>query len=210
MKIFPFSILLLIFCFSYLFSQLHKENEFRLSILLTVSADEDLQSEILSYLTREFRSIPDVEIVEENPDWIISVVASKLMLKNGYIAGIAISVSYIQMPNKKLKYAINRALYPINNEDKSVLYLLNKSILFFLNLYVKNLTYFHHHELLLVPLEDLKQICQKFVAEFDGEYLEPQRKRFYEDQQNSKKSNSGLDIDFDFFELDTLLHSPNK
>ncbi len=44
-----------------------------------------------SYLNRELRSRNDVEIVENDPEWIIYMVAVELKTVGGYKSGVAIS-----------------------------------------------------------------------------------------------------------------------
>ncbi len=54
------------------------------------SAPDNIKGSVSRYLNRELRSLNDVEIVENGPEWIIYMVAVELKTVGGYKSGVAI------------------------------------------------------------------------------------------------------------------------
>ncbi|GAH41599.1 unnamed protein product, partial [marine sediment metagenome] len=50
-----------------------------------------MKNKIRSYLSRELRSLGDVSIVDEHPDWEISIIALEVR-RSGYKHGVSMSV----------------------------------------------------------------------------------------------------------------------
>lgn len=74
--------------------------KFSTTVTLEISANEDeIKNQVYSYISREIRSLGDVQIlednsnwiVEENTDWVIQVVALQQENKAGLVTGVSIS-----------------------------------------------------------------------------------------------------------------------
>ncbi|HKQ23146.1 MAG TPA: hypothetical protein VJT81_01735 [Burkholderiales bacterium] len=77
--------------------------KFTAKVRLHVSADTSIKSSIVSYLSRELRSLGDVEIVDENPGWELYVVAMEVTTVSGIKTGFALtSVVINPFDNQKL------------------------------------------------------------------------------------------------------------
>ena len=83
-----FGFLLILIMLSNAQAQLQK---FQARVKLIITADKNIKGEVTSYLTRELRSLRDVNIVEENADWVVSVITSETKLKGGYKVGVVFS-----------------------------------------------------------------------------------------------------------------------
>jgi len=60
------------------------------------SGPDNIKGSVSRYLNRELRSLNDVEIVENDPEWIIYMVAVELKTVGGYKSGVAISTVIVQ------------------------------------------------------------------------------------------------------------------
>ena len=60
-------------------------------VKLAVSASGGIQDNVYQCLDRELRALHDVQIVDERPEWEISVLALSVQSTRGYRGGIAIS-----------------------------------------------------------------------------------------------------------------------
>jgi hypothetical protein len=60
-------------------------------VKVNVSASEEIQSQIQEYLAVQFDSLGDVQMVQENPDWTIGIVTTKLTDSSGAMRALGIS-----------------------------------------------------------------------------------------------------------------------
>ena len=65
-------------------------------VKVSVSATENIKGSVSSYLNRELRSLSDVELVDNKPEWEIIVIAMELMTVGNYKTGIALSTVVIR------------------------------------------------------------------------------------------------------------------
>jgi hypothetical protein len=53
---------------------LAKMYQFPAKVRVTVSGDENIMKSVTSFISRELRSLSDVELVENHPEWIIDII----------------------------------------------------------------------------------------------------------------------------------------
>ena len=68
---------------------------FSARVQLDVSARQEIERKVTGYLTREFRLLGDVVLVETNPEWVLSVIAAELGNESGDKTGMVLSVTLL-------------------------------------------------------------------------------------------------------------------
>lgn len=140
-------------------------------VLIDVGCDDvALKSRITSFISREMRSLGDIEITDVNPSYKISVVAISVTLKSGYTAGHAVS-TVISRPLGNWSWALSKELTPENRESISSIISDHESL--------------EKHGLFVGSEDGLRSSLEEMIAEFDAQELEPMR-RFWNNRKNSK------------------------
>jgi hypothetical protein len=135
---------------------------------LSLTAVESISTKISSYIKRELRSLNDVEIDEENPSWVISIVAQPIKVGQNSV-GVAISTVIIESFES---YGLNDfVIYELRDHFDSV----TSKFYILKNQYIQT-----------GGEEHLKRMCEGIVADFDNDYLEPTRK-FRREKKKLKK-----------------------
>jgi hypothetical protein len=133
-----------------------------IKVQLRVSSKDAIKGEVISYISRELRQFKDVQITDDDPDWVISALAMEITSGTSNIKlGIALSVVITSPFSKAAIY--NVAKTPTDQQ--------------FLELYVEGFEMVDGHWLRTGGIQDLRQVCAEIVADFDGQYLENTRKR---------------------------------
>ena len=135
-----------------------EQTEHRFRVQLFVSGHDSIKGLVTSYINRELRSLRDVEIVYNNSDWELRIVAMETT-SNGRKIGVALSTVTLQMFN----YQFLAQLLP-ENYRKTV------------TRHTSDLQHYRRMSLSLGPDDDLRILCNEIVAEFDADYLEKERK----------------------------------
>lgn len=136
--------------------------KFSARVELSVSSSEQITGEGTSYLSRELRSLPDVTIVEQDPDWLMSVVALEVKTKGGYTAGVAISIVIL----KPYKTAPLKVVVGPLTPDKEKL----------VDMATTDLYSYQGQWLRTGASSELKELCQGIIADFDSKHLDKDRK----------------------------------
>lgn len=168
-------------CYVGLFAQEKQENQkpikYSTKIKINISANDKIKGELTSYLTRELRELNDVTIVDKKADWVLEILGIDLETKNGYKNGFCISVIILKpFGNGDLIVAflqdttIERTQW--SNLAKAV-YSINTNTDVFLNAYS-----FCGSWIRTGAPDEMKKVCQGVIADFDSEYLEPERKQW--------------------------------
>ena len=157
--------------------------KYNTTVKLEISASEDIKNQIYSYISRELRSLGDVEIVENNPEWIIDIVALQVKDKNSYDRGVAFSI----VIEKGYKIDVNILLsvvkdaFKINSDDwEKLKKRKNLEEIFTViitnggnrDLLARDLV---DHSLRIDNTENINNLCKEIVADFDAEYLKKER-----------------------------------
>ena len=147
-------------------------------VSVSVSANDNIKGKIESYISRELRSLGDIIVTDDNPRWILRIVALESTTKGGYKSGIDISVVILKPFNNDLIISI---ISQVDEKSKEVVSLLTS-----------NLYSFSDHSLRVGAPEDLRSICSGIVADFDTQHIKPARdfwQKFidYQKTQENKK-----------------------
>lgn len=166
-------ILMLLTAFFYAAS-IRAEDKFHYRVQLKVSASENDRGEVTSFLTRELRRIGDIEVVENDPLFVISVVALSTSNRSGNPTGYTLSV-VVEMP---VRYRQVRDTFA-KTFDADMMKVMDFSF--------DNTTRLLTHLVQVGGTDNLDTICKKIVANIDGDVFENQRKlvqQFLEMQKN--------------------------
>lgn len=134
---------------------------FTARVKVTVTASDNVMSTVNSYMKRELLSLNDVELVDDNPEWEINVMALELFTVGGNKVGVAVSTVFISHYNNQLLSGFFQQKFKDTGlEMTSHLYL------------------HPEHRLNIGSPDDLNKICRDIVEDFDTKYLEESRKDF--------------------------------
>lgn len=137
--------------------------KFSAKVQIDVSADKEIENQVYSFVSREFRSLSDVTIVNKKPEYILNIIAMQVKATDGHITGFAIS-SVVEKP----LYSEELLNWKRNKEDLDLdEYFANS---FTVNCSPKN------HQLSIGGSTDLQNMCKKIIADFDVCVLEQDRK----------------------------------
>jgi hypothetical protein len=150
----------LISCLTPLVVQASDDTKFKVQLLV---ASKEHKERIISFISRELRSLDDVEIVKEDPDYAISVIAIVSRDFNSEVErGVAVSYTIT-----KQSYFHKHIIKQMDDENVSNISMKT----------VRPLLYFPHlHYLQTGPPDSLMSICEEIVATLNAEELEPRRK----------------------------------
>jgi hypothetical protein len=147
--------------FSLVISITVNAQKFSTKVMLTVTAPEDIKSEIQSYIGRELRALADVTIVEEKPSWSISIIVVPTITTAGRKLGFAFSTLITQPLHTEYldKFAV------CDEKSKA-----NLRPSFTVAEIIQNFN------LQTAGSHELQVICKRIIAEFDSKLLDFDRK----------------------------------
>ncbi len=134
---------------------------FSARVKVTVTASDNIKSNIVSYLNRELRSLNDVELVDTKPDWEICVLALELSNVGGYKTGVALATVYLKHFENE---GIGEWFKPQNKKNA-------------LNI-TSSLYWRPDYWLVAGSTDDVQKLCKDIIAYFDSSNLEEDRKIF--------------------------------
>lgn len=137
--------------------------QFSARVSVGVSADENIKGKIESYIARELRSLGDVIVTNDNPNWAIDIVALEAETRSGYKNGVNLSVVIT-------KPFVNTFL--VNQLDENYKSWVSAATTGLCRIYAEWLR--------IGSPEDLRSICNGIVADFDVHFLQPERKSWQE------------------------------
>lgn len=143
--------------------------DFSARVKVSVSSDDSISAEVKSYISRELRSLGDVVTTDQNPEYVLSVVASVVTTKSGSKRGVAFSVVVLEPFDNAL---IKNLAQPKYKKMTTIL--------------TKNLYRFSDQRLQVGSTNDLRSICSDIVAQFDTDELAPARK-LWQSMKDMKK-----------------------
>ena len=148
------------------------------TVTLEISANEnEIKNQIYSYISRELRSLGDVQILEDNSvwavkgntEWVIQIAAMQQKNKAGRIIGVLMS-SVILKPilrDRTFKlFVVSKALK--GKYDEKLWQELFEQL--------RTSCKFYGHEIRSGNPEELQSNCKGIVAKFDSECLKESRK----------------------------------
>ena len=131
--------------------------KFRVKVF--VSADENIEGKIKSYINRELRSLGDVELVDDDSEFELEIVAIEQMTESGNKVGIVLST----VISTKYDNWYLLTLVPASKKEE-------------LDKQTANLYFFPDHWVKTGPTRSLRKLCNEIVADFDTKHLENIRK----------------------------------
>jgi len=150
-------------------------------VSVSISANDNIKGQIESYISRELRSLGDVIVTDDNPDWVLHIVALEPTSKGGNKVGIILSV-VITRPFKS--NGLNVLLIVLREVKKNEREILSSM--------TADLNSIASHEIRVGSPEDLRNMCNSIVADFDTDQIKPFRESWLEMQdivkQNEKTS----------------------
>jgi len=169
-------------------SKKSEPRKFSTTVTLEISSEEDeIKNQVYSYISRELRSLGDVQLLEDNSvwfmknnsEWVIQIVAGLQENKAGRIIGVVIS-SVILKPTLRDRtfhlFIVSKALK--GEYDEKLWQELFEQL--------RTSCIVYDHEIRSGSPEDLQSICKGIVAKFDSKCLKESRKY---DQQLWKQFN---------------------
>ncbi|MCP4339451.1 MAG: hypothetical protein GY799_11325 [Desulfobulbaceae bacterium] len=139
------------------------------NVTVKVSAPEDIRDSVNSYLNRELRSLGDVELVD-NGEWEISVVAMEVKATGGGKRGVALSTVIIQHFDPQFFQIMFQPKYiEIGIKEMS------------------DLSYPPEQWLMVGRRNELQQLCQEIIIDFDTKILEYERQFFRQLKESVQK-----------------------
>ena len=124
-----------------------------------------LREQVESYLKRELRSLPDVNVVSEDQHWLLSIIVLQTEDLTG-VRGYNFSIVVLQPSPSALLTTLLLANGKISAET-------SKSLLD----WTTGLVRFLDHRIYTGDQNSLRSRCEKIVADFDTSQLEPTRDR---------------------------------
>jgi len=150
---------------------------FSARVQLDVSAQKEIERKVTGYLTREFRLLGDVVLVETNPEWVLSVIAAVLENESGDKTGMVLSVTLLAPFDARF---FKEYVTPdcVQNSPR----LKN-----FIDVSLADLYQLRDHWVEVGP--DLASVCNSLVENFNKRHLDERRKiwqAILEDLQKQK------------------------
>ena len=141
-------------------------SKFSAKVKVSVTAEGNIKNRVSSYLNRELRALNDVELVETNPEWEISVIAMELKSVGGTKTGFALSTVILISYDNRLLCSFFEAEYKALEYTAAVVKETS-------SLYLRPSQWLN-----IGSTDDLQRICRDVVADFDMKHLEESRKLY--------------------------------
>jgi hypothetical protein len=137
-----------------------------------VSADDgEIKQQVNSYISRELRSLGDVEIGDGKPYLRLSVLAVKLTSVPGYSLGFMLSVVVMRPVN--LDFLKTTCFSHLDAKGQELCEGLTKDSEVMLGHFVR-----------IGGSQELQNLCKGAVAKIDNDYLDPERKGWQQFQDS--------------------------
>jgi len=144
--------------------------KFSAMVELAISAEDDLKDRVYSYISRELRSLGDVQVVKGDSDWVISIVAARVTRQSGLDAGFVLSAVGVNRFHLPTRSTLN-TVFKVNNSE------LSEHAYASLRSLTDGLGECRYHQILIGPTGDLMSLCQNIVTDFDAGVLKEERER---------------------------------
>jgi len=146
-----------------IFKSLAKQ-KFIAKVRLNIRADDQiLKGKVTSYISRELRSIGDVEIVDKEADWTLEVAVYEILDKSRKQLGISIVVVVLE---NYLQGALKYYISTLSGEEEKKKKIIEDT---------SNLTKYRNTIISTTSTDSVKSSCEELVALFDSKYLEESR-----------------------------------
>lgn len=139
------------------------QEKYSATVKLSVGGAESLKSQIQSYVARELRSLGDVTIVDERPNWVLRIMTFESQSVRGQSLGY--TYSYVITSGVQTTYLDGYAKCDANTKEA-------------LRTVLTDAEKFQAFRIGTAGQGDLQNIAKKIVAEFDVGFLELDRKEW--------------------------------
>lgn len=139
------------------------EEQIKTKVKVTV----DGRVEASSFITRELRSLGDVEVVSTNQDYSINILVLETKTKQNIATGFALSI----LITRGNSIALVLGMTTNRIADEQALGLVNAAAVA-----SKDLVILEEHEVETCGPDGLRKVCEEIVARFDSEHLERDRR----------------------------------
>jgi hypothetical protein len=139
--------------------------QFSAKVAVNITADENIKGEVTSYVKRELRSLSDVLVADDKPDWQLDILAIEVATKAGYKSGVVLSVNITKPFENSFWITWLRTVVPDSMS----------SLIEMLDYNTSDLYEIREHWVRVAPTDGLKTMCEGIVADFDSEILDKQR-----------------------------------
>jgi hypothetical protein len=130
---------------------------------IDIFANKEIENKINSYIKRELRDLKDVRIVDEKGRYTLKITAMQLERSDGKPLGIAISYMFCT----NFTFDIFKQLKP---------YKLDQKLEMDMSLYDNQLCFKTGLNMVSGGSDDIKELCENIIIDFDAEHLESSRK----------------------------------
>ena len=170
--------------------------KFSTTVRLIVRGEEDLQPRIKSYIGRELRALGDVEVVDATADWHIRIVALEGRYVSGKKAGdTVLSLVIARMQAEWLSWRLpvfgsdfhSDGTYEAASPRIKDLILNANTFEDMLRPWLPHLCVIASQKVLTCETDELKEVCESIVIEFDTDVLQFERKTHRTSQEIVKK-----------------------
>lgn len=158
--------------------------EYVARIRLFISAPDDIKNQAYSYLTREIRALSDVQIVEKEADWKISIVVMKSPYGNMWIFSTlilgAFDVDLYFLPFMQMKgpigVIVRNTMESIPEKDKAVCNSFSSRQIEYIKFITSEYYRYENHIVRTAGINDLEWLCKTIIADFDVKFLMEKRR----------------------------------
>lgn len=130
------------------------------SIAVDVLGDDSGRNLVKSFIGKALRALPDVRIVDRNPDWVVHIVVVDVKLEGGFRTGFGISTVILE-PFRTDRMA------PFPDRRCRDCGLIRCADLYGVKKHMINIASF----------EDVEKVCAAIVADLNREYLQIRRRK---------------------------------
>lgn len=154
------------------------------TVKIIVSAPDELKEEIISYTSRELRGLGDVDVVYDNAEWEMRIIA----FEDSYtISGILytwVTTSIVITQPYDNEFLIS-LFEEVSNEE------VDSNILLGVDMITSNLTRLSLHYIVGEQRHNLRRLCENIVNRFDISILEDERRLREEIRDMIRQQNDG-------------------
>lgn len=140
---------------------------YKARVRLSVIAAERISGLISSFMGVDLRNLGDVVITDQDPDWHLAVTGVELHTADGKRTGVAISTVIMVPFRETVLQSIISTLEKEGSLQPALAVLQSKQLVEVKSSWLR-----------ADADTAIRQLCQGIIADFDAQYLQPQRKRY--------------------------------
>ena len=134
----------------------HSEDYPKFKVRVNITAPDNLEGSITSYIKRELQKLHDVEIVENDSDYVLVILVVEITNKSGETTGVSMSILILEKFHNQFLDVM------IDEKSKFKDFFLAKT---------SDLFYKPKLKVQIGATSDAESICAEIVANFDNQHL---------------------------------------